>query len=121
MSRPNRILTSLSLGRFLLVLCVFLCAGRAYAIDYSVPFLRGGLPYFYPDGDVDIAGLDAIVGEVEVRGSEGNGIDGFPGHTQSALAPAPGSAGYGEYGFQNVEDFSGKNDPIGRLISTALS
>ena len=51
------------------------------------------------------------MGEIEVRGSEGNGIDGFDGHRQSGLGPNPGDPGYGQYGFVNVQDFSGQNDP----------
>lgn len=91
----------------MLALCAFVCVRTACAIDYSVPFVRDGLPYFDSNGYVDVAGLDAIVGEVEVRGAEGNGIDGYDGHRQSGLGSDPSSS----YGFQNVEDFSGSNDP----------
>ena len=56
-------------------------------------------------------GLDAIVGEVEVRNSERNGIDGFDGHRQPDSGPDPGSTDYGQYGFQDVQDFSGQNNP----------
>jgi len=77
-------------------------------LDYSVPFVRDGLPYFGTDG---VAGFGAIVGQIEVRGSEGNGIDGFDGHRQTGLGPDPGDPNYGLYGYQNVVDFSGANDP----------
>ena len=87
------------------------CGGTARAIDYSVPFLRDGLPYFDQNGNLAVAGLGAIVGEVEVRGTEGNGIDGFNGHRQTGLGPDPGSTNFGQYGFQDVQDFSGQNNP----------
>ena len=88
-----------------------LLGGRAWGINYSVPFVRDGLLYFNADGTVGVAGYGAIVGEIEVRGAEGNGIDGFDGHRQSGLGPNPGDPGYGEYGFINVVDYSGSNDP----------
>jgi hypothetical protein len=91
--------------------CLALFATPAKAINYSVPFVRDGLPYFNSDGSLGITGYGATVGEIEVRGTEGNGIDGFDGHRQSGLGPNPGGPGYGEYGFVNVEDFSGENDP----------
>jgi len=79
-----------------------------HALDYSVPYIRSGLPYFGNDG---VAGYSAIVGQIEVRGDEGNGIDGFDGHRQSGLGPNPGDLYYGVFGFQNVLDFSGQNNP----------
>jgi hypothetical protein len=86
-------------------------AGTARAINYSVPFVRDGLPYFDANGNLYATGFGATVGEIEVRGSEGNGIDGFDGHRQSGLGPNPGDPGYGQYGFVNVVDFSGSNNP----------
>ena len=94
-----------------LVALLALPAGSARAINYSVPFVRDGLPYFNPDGSLYATGYGATVGEIEVRGDEGNGIDGFDGHRQSGLGPNPGDPGYGQYGFVNVEDFSGANNP----------
>ena len=80
----------------------------AQALDLSVPYLRGNLPYFDANG---LAGYGAIVGHIEVRGEEGNGIDGFDGHRQSGLGPNPGDLYYGSFGYQDVKDFSGANDP----------
>ncbi len=80
----------------------------AQALDFSVPYVRQGLPFFGPDG---VAGYGAIVGQIEVRGAEGNGIDGFNGHRQSGLGPNPGDFYYGTFGYQDVKDFSGANDP----------
>jgi len=97
------------IGSFAAV-AAMLC-GTARAINYSVPFVRDGLPYFNADGSIDVTGYGATVGEIEVRGTEGNGIDGFNGHRQSGLGPNPGDSGYGQYGFVNVVDFSGSNDP----------
>ena len=64
----------------------------AQALDLSVPYLRGNLPYFDANG---LAGYGAIVGHIEVRGEEGNGIDGFDGHRQSGLGPNPESLAAG--------------------------
>lgn len=61
---------------------LLLGAGRADAINNSVSYLRGGLPYSGPTG---VSGLGAFIGELEVQGSEGNGIDGFSGHRQGGL------------------------------------
>ena len=83
-------------------------AFSAQALDLSVPYIRGGLSYFDADG---LAGYGAIVGHIEVRGDEGNGIDGFDGHRQSGLGPNPGDLYYGSFGYQDVKDFSGDNDP----------
>jgi hypothetical protein len=94
-----------------LTVLVALAGGTARAINYSVPFVRDGLPYFNADGSLGITGYGATVGEIEVRGAEGNGIDGFDGHRQTGLGPNPGDAGYGQYGFVNVVDYSGSNDP----------
>ena len=80
----------------------------ASALDLSVPYLRHGLPYFGADG---VAGYGAVVGQIEVRGAEGNGIDGFDGHRQSGLGPNPGSSDYGIIGYRDVQDFSGAHDP----------
>ena len=80
----------------------------AHALDLTVPFFRDGLPYFGAQG---VAGLGAIVGHIEVRGPEGNGIDGFNGHRHSGLGPDPGDPSFGLYGYQDVKDFSGANDP----------
>ena len=80
----------------------------AHALDLTVPFLRGDLPFFGAHG---LAGYGAIVGQIEVRGAEGNGIDGFNGHRQSGLGPNPGDPYFGQFGFQDVKDFSGDNDP----------
>ena len=80
----------------------------AQALDFSVPYIRGNLSYFDPDG---LAGYGAIVGHIEVRGEEGNGIDGFDGHRQSGLGPNPGDLYYGSFGYQDVKDFTGANDP----------
>ena len=81
----------------------------AHALDLTVPFLRGDLPFFGAHG---LAGYGAIVGQIEVRGAEGNGIDGFNGHRQSGLGPNPGDPYFGQFGFQDVKDFSGDNDPM---------
>lgn len=83
------------------------------AIDLSVPYIRQGLPYYGRDGYMSdgVSGYGAIVGQIEVRGSEGNGIDGFNGHRQGGLGPNPGDANYGQFGYIDVKDFSGKNDP----------
>ena len=80
----------------------------ATALDLSVPYLRQGLPYF---GNGGLAGYGAVVGQIEVRGEEGNGIDGFNGHRQSGLGPNPGDLNYGEFGYQDVQDFTGQNNP----------
>lgn len=86
-----------------------LCAAvPVQALDLTVPFFRAGLPYFGAEG---VAGFNAIIGQIEVRGDEGNGIDGFDGHRQSGLGPNPGDLNYGQFGFQDVKDFSGDNDP----------
>jgi subtilisin family serine protease len=83
-------------------------AFSAQALDFSVPEVRKGLPYFGTDG---VAGYGAVVGQIEVRGAEGNGIDGFDGHRQGGLGPNPGDYYYGSFGYQAVKDFSGANDP----------
>lgn len=80
----------------------------AQALDLSVPYIRQGLPYFGADG---VAGFGAVVGHIEVRGAEGNGIDGFDGHRQSGLGPNPGDVNYGQFGYLDVRDFTGDNDP----------
>lgn len=80
----------------------------ASALDFSVPYVRQGLPYFGANG---VAGYGAIVGQIEVRGAEGNGIDGFDGHRQSGLGPNPGDFYYGTFGYRDVQDFSGAHDP----------
>ena len=100
------------LARFIcfLALLIAIPAGSARALNYSVPFVRDGLPYFNPDGTIFATGYGATVGEIEVTGTEGNGIDGFNGHRQSGLGPNPGDAAYGEFGFVNVQDFSGLPD-----------
>lgn len=75
------------------------------AINYSVPYVRQGLPYtLYGYYDLGYSGYGAIVGEVEVRGTEGNGIDGFNSHRQSGLGGDPIST---NYGFQDVANYSG--------------
>ncbi len=86
----------------------FVITFSAPALEYSVPYVRKDLPYFGADG---VAGFGAIIGQIEVRGAEGNGIDGFNGHRQTGLGPDPGSPDFGLYGFQDVKDFSGANDP----------
>jgi len=93
------------------IILVLALGASARGMNYSVPFVRDGLPYFDANGDLYVTGFGATVGEIEVRGPEGNGIDGFDGHRQSALGPNPGDPGYGQYGFVNVVDFSGSNDP----------
>ena len=80
----------------------------AQALDLSVPYIRQGLPYFGADG---VAGSGAVVGHIEVRGAEGNGIDGFNGHRQTGLGPNPGDPNFGQFGYQDVRDFTGDNDP----------
>ena len=85
-----------------------LTAQAALALDFSVSYLRDGLPFFGPNG---VTGYGATVGQIEVRGAEGNGIDGFNGHRQSGLGPNPGDFYYGTFGYQDVQDFSGANDP----------
>lgn len=80
----------------------------AQALDLSVPYIRLGLPYFGADG---VAGFGAVVGHIEVRGAEGNGIDGFNGHRQTGLGPNPGDPNFGQFGYQDVRDFTGDNDP----------
>ncbi|MCE9609497.1 MAG: S8 family serine peptidase [Chthoniobacter sp.] len=87
---------------------LWLAATSAQALDLSVPYLRDGLPYFDADG---AAGFGAIVGHIEVRGAEGNGIDGFDGHRHGGLGPNPGDLYYGSFGYRDVQDFSGANDP----------
>ena len=93
------------LGAAALGLTSALCA---QALDLSVPYIRQGLPYFGADG---VAGFGAVVGHIEVRGAEGNGIDGFNGHRQSGLGPNPGDPNFGLFGYQDVRDFTGDNDP----------
>ena len=93
------------LGAAALGLTSALCA---QALDLSVPYIRQGLPYFGADG---VAGFGAVVGHIEVRGAEGNGIDGFNGHRQSGLGPNPGDPNFGQFGYQDVRDFTGDNDP----------
>ncbi len=78
------------------------------ALNFSVPSVRGNLPYF---GNEGVAGYGAIVGHIEVRGAEGNGIDGFDGHRHGGLGPNPGDLYYGVFGYRDVRDFSGGNDP----------
>ena len=80
----------------------------AQALDLSVPYIRQGLPYFGADG---VAGSGAVVGHIEFRGAEGNGIDGFNGHRQTGLGPNPGDPNFGQFGYQDVRDFTGDNDP----------
>ena len=80
----------------------------AQALDLSVPYIRQGLPYFGADG---VAGFGAVVGHIEVRGAEGNGIDGFNGHRQTGLGPNPGDPNFGQFGYQDVRYFTGDNDP----------
>ena len=80
----------------------------AQALDLSVPYIRQGLLYFGADG---VAGSGAVVGHIEVRGAEGNGIDGFNGHRQTGLGPNPGDPNFGQFGYQDVRDFTGDNDP----------
>ena len=80
----------------------------AQALDLSVPYIRQGLPYFGADG---VAGFGAVVGHIEVRGAEGNGIDGFNGHRQTGIGPNPGDPNFGQFGYQDVRDFTGDNDP----------
>ena len=80
----------------------------AQALDLSVPYIRLGLPYFGADG---VAGFGAVVGHIEVRGAEGNGIDGFNGHRQTGLGPNPGDPNFGQFGYQDVRDFTGDSDP----------
>ena len=80
----------------------------AQALDLSVPYIRLGLPYFGADG---VAGFGAVVGHIEVRGAEGNGIDGFNDHRQTGLGPNPGDPNFGQFGYQDVRDFTGDNDP----------
>lgn len=80
----------------------------AQALDLSVPYIRQGLPYFGADG---VAGFGAVVGHIEVRGAEGNGIDGFNGHRQTGLGPNPDDPNFGQFGYQDVRDFTGDNDP----------
>jgi subtilisin family serine protease len=78
------------------------------ALDLSVPYIRQGLPYFGAEG---VAGFGAVVGHIEVRGDEGNGIDGFNGHRHGGLGPDPGDPNFGLFGYQDVRDFTGDNDP----------
>ncbi len=82
----------------------------ARAINYSVPYVRQGLTYTYPDY---VNGYGAIVGQIEVRNGDGNGIDGFDGHRHLALGPNHGDADYGQYGYIDVKDFSTGNVATG--------
>lgn len=103
LSRPVRLAAVVAIG--------IATTGPVYGLDYSVPYVRQGLPYYGPDGYMSdgVAGYGATVGQIEVRGLEGNGIDGFDGHRQSGLGPDPGSP---DYGYQTVKDFSSANpDP----------
>jgi hypothetical protein len=75
------------------------------AINYSVPYVRGALTYLAPDW---VNGYGAVIGELEVRNAEGNGIDGFDGHRHLALGP---DIANGQYGFQDVKDFC-TGDPV---------
>ncbi|MDD5350545.1 MAG: S8 family serine peptidase [Chthoniobacteraceae bacterium] len=101
---------------FALSIALWLTAAfTAPALDYSVPYVRNGLPYF---GDTTIlggvAGYGAIVGQIEVRDTASeypNGIDGFDGHRQDGLGPDPGSLYYGLWGYQDVKDFTGMGAP----------
>lgn len=88
-------------------LCVVLWLAAvltARALDFSVPYIRDGL------WD-DINGLGARVGVLEVRGAEGNGIDGTADHYQNGIRLPATSPYAGIFGFQDVQDFTGQNDP----------
>ena len=101
---------------FLAAIALF-AAGHAHAIDFSVPYVLDGLQ----DGTFGaVYGFGAVVGQIEVRNDEGNGIDGFAGHTHAAFAPGWGylqtSPGYYtivSYGYQDVKDFSGGDPATG--------
>jgi len=86
----------------------------AGALDYSVPFVRDGLSYLSPDW---ANGLGAVVGQIEVRNGDGNGIDGFDGSRHGALGAGFTWVQVGSmitnlnYGYQDVRDFSGDNNP----------
>ncbi len=86
------------------VLLALLAGGGwdARAVGFSVPYIRAGLPYDFgtPYG---ANGYGAVVGQIEVRGAEGNGIDGFDGHRVLGLGADPAN---GTYGYQDVKDFS---------------
>ncbi|MEI8340282.1 MAG: S8 family serine peptidase [Verrucomicrobiota bacterium] len=101
----------------LLSACILLEAGSAFAIDFSVPYLLNGLPV---SGTGAVQGFGAVVGQIEVRNDEGNGIDGFAGHTHAAFAPGTGFLQTGpdsytlvNFGYQDVKDFSGGNSATG--------
>jgi len=84
----------------------------AVALDYSVPFVRDGLSYTAPDW---ANGVGAVVGQIEVRNGDGNGIDGFDGSRHAALGTGSTFVQVGStitnfnYGYQDVHDFSGDN------------
>jgi len=94
---------------------IWLAVGEAaFALDYSVPFVRDGLSYSAPDW---ANGLGAVVGQIEVRSGDGNGIDGFDGSRHAALGAGSVWVQVGatitnlNYGYQDVRDFSGDNNP----------
>jgi hypothetical protein len=104
---------ALALRLIVLAASLLSTAASVSGINYAVPYVREGLPYYGPDGYMSdgVSGYGATVGQIEVRGSEGNGIDGFDGHRQGGLGPNPGDPDYGQYGYIDVQDFSGQNDP----------
>lgn len=95
----------------MLWLCIAATAG---AIDFSVPYVRDGAS---ESGTDALLGFGATVGQIEVRNDEGNGIDGFDGHRHQALTGGTALINTGSttlivnYGYQDVQDFSGQNNP----------
>ena len=97
-------------------LALFLAGSPVGALDFSVPYVLDGLSQ---SGTNALLGFGAVVGQIEVRNDDGNGIDGFDGHRHSAFAPGtaflPTSGGVVlvNYGYQDVKDFSGGNAATG--------
>jgi subtilisin family serine protease len=89
-----------------IILLLLLVPQTLWGINNSVPYVRQGITYFAPDW---LNGYGAVAGVLEVQGTEGNGIDGFAGHSHSAISAQTEAFGY-SYGFQDVKDFK-DNDP----------
>ncbi|MCX6995582.1 MAG: S8 family serine peptidase [Kiritimatiellaeota bacterium] len=87
------------------LLALLACGGmNARALNYSVPYVRQGLSYYY------VNGYGAVIGQIEVRNGDGNGIDGFDGHRHLALGP---TTNLNNYGYKDVKDFSSGNPATG--------
>jgi hypothetical protein len=95
---------------------LLLAASTAAALDFSVPYVLNGLSQSGTDA---LLGFGAVVGQIEVRNDDGNGIDGFDGHRHAAFAPGTAFINTGSaytlvgYGYQDVKDFSGGNAATG--------